>query len=235
MQTFNNVQINGWSCSPKHGPAHFMVLKKLFVWMVWSSSKTFELMAGPCSSKRAPVPITVLKNFFFCYICSHLKTLKLMAGPRSRTSFVTAQLNSRRERIVSSVCYADFQQRSTERLVVLPQTRSSSLHVVEEVSRLDGMKLFKNNRTYGWAVLPQTRPSSFHGVEEFFCLDVVQPFRNIQVYGWAALPNIPWYGPAQFAELNNRFVFMLCRLSTTFKYTAGRASLNTVQLTSRCS
>ena len=29
-QTVNNVQLNGWSCSPKHDPAHFTVLKTIF-------------------------------------------------------------------------------------------------------------------------------------------------------------------------------------------------------------
>ena len=56
-------------------------------------------------------------------------------------------------------------QRSNERIIVLPQTQSRSFHGVEELFHLDGMKLFKNIRTNGWAVLPQTRPSFVHGVE----------------------------------------------------------------------
>ena len=66
--------------------------------------------------------------------------------------------------------YADCQQRSNQKRVVLPQTRSSSFHGVENYFRLHGIRLFKNTRFYGWAVLPQTRPSSFHSVEEFFRL-----------------------------------------------------------------
>ena len=31
MQTFNNVQLNAWSCFLKHDPAHFTVLKQFFV------------------------------------------------------------------------------------------------------------------------------------------------------------------------------------------------------------
>ena len=96
------------------------------------------------------------------------------------------------------------------------------------------MKLFKNIRFYGWAVLPQTRPSSFHSVEEPFCLNVMHTFKTIQVYGWAALPNNPCHGPAHFAALKYFFVVMLCRLSTTFDWTVGRAPPNTVQLNSRC-
>ena len=62
----------------------------------------------------------------------------------------------------------------------------------------------------------------------------MQPFRNNEICGWAALPNIPCHGPAHFAALKNRFVLMLCRLSTTFKWTDGRAPPNTVQFFSRC-
>ena len=165
MQTFNNVQMNGRLCSPKHGPGHFTVLKNLFVWIVWSFSKTFELMAGLCSFKHGPVLFTVLKILFVWMLCSHVKTFKLMAGPRFPTSFVTAQLRFRRWRLVSFWCCADIQQRSNERLVVLPQTRSNAFHGVEKPFPLDGMKLFKNSRTYGWAVFFQTRPSAFHGVD----------------------------------------------------------------------
>ena len=31
MDTYNNVQMNGWSCSSKQDPAHFTVLNNLFV------------------------------------------------------------------------------------------------------------------------------------------------------------------------------------------------------------
>ena len=93
---FNNVQMNGWSCSPKHNPVVFTVLKFFFFWMVWSYSKTFELAAGPCSPKHGPVFFTVLRNRFVYMFCRHLKTFKLLVGPRSPTSSVTAQLISQR-------------------------------------------------------------------------------------------------------------------------------------------
>ena len=157
-----------------------------------------------------------------------------MAGPRSPTSPVTDQLNSRRRRFFLFWCYADFQQRSNERLVVLPQTRSSSIHGVESTFRLDGMKLFKNIRNFDWVVLSQTRPKFIHGVTEPFRLDVMQPFKCNQVDGWAALPNIPCHGPAPFAASKILFVLMLCRLSTAIQWTTGRAFPNTVELNSRC-
>ena len=233
-QTLNNVQTNGWSCSPKHGPAHFTVLKNFLIWMVRSFSKTLELVVGPCSSKHGPVLFRVLKNFFVWMLCSHVKTFKFMTGPHFPTPLVTAQLILRRWRSVSLWCCADFQQRSNERMVVLPQTRFNSFHGVKNFSYQDGMKLFKNIRTDGWAVLPQTRPSSVHRVEKLFRLDVMQPFKHIQVDGWAALSNIPCHGPAFFAALKNRFVLMLCRQSTTFNRTDVRAPPNTVQGISRC-
>ena len=134
-----------------------------------------------------------------------------MAGPRFPTFPVTAQLISRRWEVISVWCYVDCQQRSNKRLVVLPQTRSSSFHGVKQFSRLDGMKLFKSIRFYGWAVLPQTRPSSFHGVEEPFRLDVMHTFKTIQVDGWAVLPNIPCHGPAHFAALKSLSFYADCQ------------------------
>ena len=101
-------------------------------------------------------------------------------------------------------------------------------------SRHDGMKLFRNIRIDGSAVLPQTRPSSFHDVENLFRLDVMHTFKTIQVYGWAALPNIPCHSPTHFAAIKMLFVWMLCRLSTKFKWMARRAPPNTIQLISRC-
>ena len=119
-------------------------------------------------------------------------------------------------------------------MVVLFQTQPSCFHGVENSFFLDGMKLFKNIQTYGWAVLPETQPKILDGVKRPFCLDVMQPFKHSEVHGWAALPNILCHGPAPFAALKNHFVLRLCRLSTTFKWTAGRAVSNTVQGISRC-
>ena len=191
-------------------------------------------MVGPCFPKHGPVLFTVLMNFFVWMFCSHVKTFKFMAGLHFPTSPVTAQLISRRWKLISFWCWADFQQRSNERLVVLLQTRSSPFHGVEDSSHLDGMKLFKNVWTYSWAVLLQTRLSFFHGDEELFRLKVMQPYKHIQVDGWAVLTNIPFPGLALFAALKHRFVLVLCRHSTTFKWTDVCAPPNTVQGISRC-
>ena len=168
MQIVNNVRLNSWSCSPKHGSAHFTVLKHLFVWIIWSFSNAIKTPAGPFIFQHGPVLFTVLKILFVWIICSHLKPFMFMAGPCSPTSPVATQLISRRWVTFLSWWYADCQQRSNQRLVVLPQTRSSSFHKVKAFSRLDGIKLFKYHQIYGWAVFPQTRPSFFHGVENFF-------------------------------------------------------------------
>ena len=49
MQSFKNVQLNGWSCFPKHGPFLFTVLRNLLVWMLCSHVKHSSLWLG-----RAP-------------------------------------------------------------------------------------------------------------------------------------------------------------------------------------
>ena len=266
MQTFNNVQMNGWSCSTIHGPVHLRCWKSFLFGSYEAFQKHLSLRLGRAFQNAAqlisrrwnvissrcyadfqqrsterlvvlsqtrsssfhgvkevsrlddmklfnnirtdgwavhpqthPSFFTVLKNFFVWVFCSHLKTFKFIAGPRSPTSSVTAQLIPRRCKMVSSWSYADFQHRSNERMVVLPQTPSRSFHGVEKVFHVDGMKVFKNVPTYGWAVLPQTRPSSFHGVGK--------PFR-----------------------------LMLCSYVKTFKFMAGSRSSPspvTVQLISR--
>ena len=101
MDTYNNVQMNGWSCSSKQDPAPFTVLNNLFVLMVCSFSQTIKFMAGPCSPKHGAVSFTVLKNFFVWMLLSHLKPFKLMSGLRSPKSLVTDQLKSRRSRSFS--------------------------------------------------------------------------------------------------------------------------------------
>ena len=228
MQTFNNVQMIGRLCSPKHGPGHFTVLKNFFVWMVWIFSKTLELLAGLCSPKHGLVLFTVLKILFVLQLCSHVKTFKFMAGPRSPTSSVTAQLISRRWRIVSFWCCAHFQHCSNERLVVLPQTRSRFFHGVDDYFYRVGIKLFKNIRTYGWVVLPQTRPSFFHGVEK--------PFRlNIKRWSlWLGrAPQHPLSRPSLFRGVEESFRFDVMQtfnnvqmkgFSTTFELMVGPCS-----------
>ena len=219
--------MNGWSWSPKHGPGHFTVLTTLFMWTVRSFSKKFEHMAGPCSPKHGSVLFTVLKNHFIWESCSYVKTFKFMAGPRSPTSSVTAQLIWRRWRIHLIWCWADFQQRSNERLVVLPRKRSRLFLPA-------WYEAFQKHSTLCLGCAPPSTASSFHGDEEPFRLNVMQPCKNIQVYGWAALPNIFCHGPAHFAALKTHFVLILCRHSTTFKWTDGRAPPNTVPLITRC-
>ena len=234
IKLFKNTRFYGWAMLFQTRPNFFHGVEKSFRLMLCRLSRTFDWTVGRappntgqlnsrgwsiCSSgsyeafqipsnfrlgrsylSTAQCFSTVLKILFVWIICSHLKPFKFMAGPRSPTSPVTTQLISRRWVTFSSWCYADCQQRSNQRLVVLPQTRSSS----------------------------------FHGVKAFSRLDVIRLFKYHQIYGWAVLPNIPCHGPAEFAALKNVFVVMLCRLSTTVKWTAGRASLNTVQFFSQC-
>ena len=171
MQTFNNVQMNGWSCSSKNGPANFTVLKKFFVWMVWNFPKTLERKSSQCFPKGGSARLVALKKFLVWMLCSYLTTIQFLAGPRSPTSLVTTKLISQRWRINSFWCYANFQQRSKEQLILRCWKLFSS----------GWDETFKNIRTYGLAVLLQTQPSFIHGVEEPFRLDVMQPLKNNQV------------------------------------------------------
>ena len=207
MQTFNSAQMNGWSCSPKHDPAHITVLSQLFVRMAWRFSKTFKFQAGSCSPKHGRVPFTVLKNFFVWIICNLFKNIQsdgwaaLPNIPCHGPNYFAALT------YVFFWCYADFQQRSNERLVVLPQTRSSSNHAVESTFRPDGVKLFKNIPILSWVVLPQTRPSSFHGVEELFRLDVMQFFRKHSSWWLGRAPQHPLSRPNSFRGVDDSFCF----------------------------
>ena len=176
-------------------------------------------MAVPCSSKHGPIPCTVLKNLFVWMLCSQVKTFKFMAGPRSPTSPVTAQFISQRWRIIFFWCNADFQQRSNQRLVVLPQRRSSSFHIVDDSSHLVGMKLFKNIRIYGLGVLPQTRPSSFHGVEEPSC--VWNSCSQLKTFKFMVVPRSPTSSVT--AQLI-RFVLVLCRLTNNVQMNGSSCS-----------
>ena len=192
-------------------------------------------MAGPCSPKTRPSSFHGVKETFCLMLCSHINTFKLMAGPRSPTSPVTAQLISRRWKVNSFWCYVYFQQRSNERLVVLPQTQPSCFHGVDKVFFWMVWNLSKTFELMAGPCSPKhDRSSFFHGVKKPFRLDVLPPFKNIQIHGLAALLNIPCHGPAHFLALKNHFVLMLCRHATTFKWTDGRAPLNNVPLISRC-
>ena len=221
MQTFNNVQSNGRSCSPKHGPGHFTVLKNLFVWMKWSFSKTFELVAELCSPKHGPVLFTVLNNLFVWMLCSHVKTFKFMAGPHFPTCSVTAQLILRRWKIVSLWCCADIQQRSNERLVVLPQTRPSSFHGVEELFCLDVMQPFKHIQVDGWAALPNIPchgPAHFASLRNRF---VLMFCKHSTTFKWTDVR-----APLNTVQSISRcwkifFVWMKWSFSKTFELVAG--------------
>ena len=114
-------------------------------------------------------------------------------------------------------CCADFQQRSNERLVVLPQTRSSSIHGVEEPFRLDVMQPFQKLSSWWLGRVsqhPLSRPSSFYGGKLGYRFDVMQTFNNVQMNGWSCSPK---HGPAQITVLSQLFVRMAWSFSKTFK------------------
>ena len=125
MQICNSVQVNGWSWSPKHGPAQITLLSQLIVRMAWSFFKNIQNLGW----------------------------------------------------------------------VVLPQTRPSSIHGVEEPFRLDVMQPFQKLSSWWLGRAPQhplSRPSSFRGVTDSFRFDVVKIFNKVQMNGWSCSPK---HGP----------------------------------------
>ena len=196
--------------------------------------KNIRILAGSCTSKHAPNLFTVLQNLFVWMLCSHSKTFKLMVGPRSPTSPVTAQLVLRHSTGFFSWCYADFQQRSKERLVLLPQTRPSSFHGVEELFRLDVMQIFR--KVWRWRLgrapqHPLSRPNSFHGVKLCFRFDVMQTFISVK---WTAGRT-----PPSTVQLKSRCWINFSSLwreafQKHSKLRLGRAPPNTAQFLPRC-
>ena len=220
--------MNGWSCSPKHGPGHFTVLKTLYIWMVESFSITFELMAGPCFPKHGPVHFTVLKKIFVGMLCSHEKNIQVYgwAALPNIPCHGPTHFGALKNRFVLMLCRFSTTFKWTAGRAA-PKT-------VQGVSRcwrlyLSGWyEAFQKHSNLWLGRVPTNTASFVHGVEKPFRLDVMQPCKNIQVYGWAAFPNKPCHGPAQFAALKNHFVLMQCRHLTTFKWTDGPVPSNTV-------
>ena len=197
--------------------------------MKWSFSKRFERMVELCFPKHCTVLFTVLKKFFVWMLCNHVKTFKIMAGLRSPTSSDTVQLILRRWRTVSFWCYAVFEQDSNERLVVLPQKRCSSFHGVERVFFWMVWNFPKTFERKARPYSPKHGPVPFTLLSFFFVWMLCSQIKTFKSMAWPRTPSSPV--TAQFiSRRRNLFGLMLCRFSTTFKWTAGRAPRNTVQL-----
>ena len=101
--------------------------------------------------------------------------------------------------------------------VVLPQTRPSSFHGVEEPFRLDVMQPFQKHSSW-WlgraSQHPLSRPSSFYGGKLGYRFDVMQTFNNVQMNGWSCSPK---HGPAHITVLSQLFLRMAWSFSKTFK------------------
>ena len=235
MQIFNNVQMNGWSCSPKHGPAQFTSLSQLFVGMVWNISKTFETLAGSCSPKHGPYLFTVLQNFFVWMLCSHFKNFQVdgWAALPNISCHGPAHFAALNMNIVLMLCRLSTTFKWTAGRAP-PNTVQLKSRCWVNFSSGWREAFQKHSKIWLGRVTRNTAQFLFTMLRNFFVWMLCNHFENIQVDGWAALPNIPCHGPARFAALNIGIVLMLCRLSTTFKWTVGRAPPNTVQLKSRC-
>ena len=135
---------------------------------------------------------------------------------RSPSSLVTAQLISRSWRIFLFGCYADYQQRLNQRLVVLPQTQPSSFHDVEQLFWLDIMQPLQKLSSWWLGRAPQhplSQPSSLRGVEESFRFSLMQSINSVQMNGWSCSPK---HGPAHITVLSQLFARMAWSFSKTF-------------------
>ena len=210
-------EIFAGSCSPKHGPLLFTVSQKLFDAMLCSHFKNDQVHGWttlpniPCHS---PAHFAAL-NIFFLMLCSFWIAFKWAVG---RAPPNTVQLISR--------CWVNFRPDGVKLFknipllswVVLPQTRPSSVHGVEEPFRLDVMQPFQKLSSWWLGRAPQhslSRPSSFHGVKYGYRFDVMQTFNNVQLNGWSCSPK---HGPAHITVLSQLFVRMAWSSLKTFKF-----------------
>ena len=234
MKLFKNIRTYGWAVLPQTKPSCFHgVENSFFFWMVWSFSKTFELMAGLWSSKHSPVLFTVLKNRFVWMFCSRLKTFKFMAGPRSPITLSRPSSFRGVEKALRFDVMRTFTRVQMNCWSCSPKHGPAHLTVWKKLFVWMIWSFFKTFELMAGPCSPK-HGSAFHGVERPFRLDVMQLNEHIQIDGWVALPNIPCHGPALFAASKNHFVLLLCRVSTTFKWMEGRVLPNTVQGISRC-
>ena len=235
VQTFNNVQMNGWSWSPKHGPAQFTVLSQLFVRMAWSFLKTFESLDGSCSPKHGPSLFTVLKNLFVWVLCSLFKKIQVdgWAALPNIPCHGLAHFTALNKVFFLMLCKLSTTFKWTAGRAPPNTVQLKSRCCVNFSSGWREAFQKHSNFRLGRAP-PNTAQFLLRCWRTFLIKMLCSHFKNFQVDGWAALPNIPCHGPAHFTAVNIGIVLMLCKLSTTFKWTAGRAPPNTVQLISRC-
>ena len=234
MQSFNNVQMNGWSCSPKNGPAQLTVLSHFFVRMTWSFSKTFKSLAKSCYLNHGLVPFTMLNNLSVCMLCSHFKNIHVdgWAALPNIPCHGPVRFTALNNVFVWMLCRHSTTFKWTAGRAS-PKHGPAYITVLSQLFVRMKWSLSITLKTKAGSCSSKHRPVPFTVLKNLFVWMLCSLFENIQVDGWAALPNNPCHGPASFAALNNVFVWMLCRLSTTCKWTAGRAPPNTVQLRSR--
>ena len=158
MQTFNSNQMNGWSCSPKHGPAQFICSDggKLF--------KNIPKFGWVVLPQTRPSSLHGVEKFFRLDVMQPFQKLsswwlgRAPQHPLSRPSLIRGV----KHLFVLMLCTHS----TTFKWMAgrAPQTRSSSFYGVESTFCPDAVKFFKNIQSLSWIVLPQTPPSSFHGV-----------------------------------------------------------------------
>ena len=160
VQTFNNVQMNGWTCSPKPISAHFTVLKNYFVWIVWRFQKHSNPWLGRAPPNTAQLFSRCWKLFFWM-VWRFSNSFELMAGlwsPKHSPVLFTVLKN----RFVWMFC----SRLETFKFMAGPRSpnflsRPSSFQGVEESFRFDVVQIFKNVQMNGWSCSPKHGPFLF--------------------------------------------------------------------------
>ena len=109
---------------------------------------------------------------------------------------------------------------------MLPQTRCSSFHGVKNFSHQDGMKLFKNIRTYGWAVLPQHGPVLFTLLKNF---SIWMLCSHLTHSSWwlDRAPQHPLSRPSSFCGVKKSFRFDVMQTFNNVQMNGRSCSLKT--------
>ena len=189
MQIDKNLQINGWSCSPKHGPAHFTVLKTIFVWMVLSFSKTLDFMAGPCSPKTAQFYSRCWKIFSFdvMQIVNNVRLNSWSCFPKHGSAHFT---------VLKHLCvWMVWSFSNTIKFPAGPflfQHGPVFFNGVKDPFGLDNLQLFKTKYVYGWAALPNIPchgPAHFAALSNFFIVMLCRLLTTFKSTAGRAPPN----------------------------------------------
>ena len=186
MKLLNRIQVNGWAVLSQARPNFVHGLEEIFcldVMQPFENLQVYGWAALPNIPSHGPAHSAALKNSFVLMLCSLSTTFKGTTGLAFPN---TVLLISRCWRIFSSGWYEAFQKLVNFRWAVLPQTRPSFFHGVDELISLDVMQPDKNIQVHGWAALPYI---PCHGPAHFAALKnrfVLMLCRLSRTFKWTA-------------------------------------------------